>query len=53
MLGDLVHNEEELNRLKQLGMKVISYNDIDLLKGNEIIIRAHGEPPSTYENYKK
>ena len=52
MLGELVH-KEELNRLKKLGMKEISYNDIDLLKGNEIIIRAHGEPPNTYENYKK
>jgi len=53
VIGELVHNEEELNRLKRLGMKEISYNDIDLLKGNEIIIRAHGEPPSTYEKLQK
>ena len=53
VLGELVHNEEELNRLKKLGMKEISYNDIDLLKGNEIIIRAHGEPPSTYKKLKQ
>ncbi|HOY90208.1 MAG TPA: 4-hydroxy-3-methylbut-2-enyl diphosphate reductase [Bacteroidales bacterium] len=53
VLGELVHNEEELNRLKKLGLKEISYKDIDLLKGKEIIIRAHGEPPSTYEKLQK
>ena len=53
VLGELVHNEEELKRLMKIGMKVISHDEIDLLKGKEIIIRAHGEPPSTYKKLKQ
>ncbi len=52
VIGELVHNEEELSRLMKLGMKKISHNDIVSLKNKEIIIRAHGEPPSTYEKLK-
>lgn len=50
-LGELVHNEEELDRLRSLGMDFISQEDIspDLRK---VFIRAHGEPPVTYNKLK-
>lgn len=47
-LGDIVHNNEEVNRLKNLGLKVISYNDLQTLHNATVMIRAHGEPPETY-----
>ncbi len=48
-LGDVIHNAVEVKRLNNLGLETISVNDIDSLeKGSKILIRAHGEPPSTY-----
>ncbi|MGD9977782.1 MAG: 4-hydroxy-3-methylbut-2-enyl diphosphate reductase [Bacteroidales bacterium] len=47
-LGDIVHNEQEVNRLQQIGLKVISHSELPRLKGETVLIRAHGEPPSTY-----
>jgi 4-hydroxy-3-methylbut-2-enyl diphosphate reductase len=47
-LGKIVHNSKEEERLKELGLKTISYNDIEQLSNENIIIRAHGEPPETY-----
>ncbi len=52
-LGDIVHNEQEVSRLEKLGLKVISHNQINNLKGKRVLIRAHGEPPSTYSNAKE
>lgn len=52
-LGDIVHNEEEVARLEALGLKVISHNQLNELKGKRVLIRAHGEPPSTYSNAKE
>ncbi|HPV57259.1 MAG TPA: hypothetical protein PKW61_09050 [Tenuifilaceae bacterium] len=52
-LGDIVHNEQEVSRLEKLGLKVISHNQLNDLKGKRVLIRAHGEPPSTYSNAKK
>lgn len=48
-LGSIVHNTEEVNRLKTLGMKVINHQELEVLKDSSILIRAHGEPPSTYK----
>ena len=47
-LGDIVHNSEELQRLVQMGLKVISYEEFRQLHGVRVLIRAHGEPPETY-----
>lgn len=48
-LGDIVHNNEEVQRLSQLGLHVIDHADMETLPGTTVLIRAHGEPPSTYE----
>lgn len=48
-LGDIVHNRIEVSRLGNLGLSTISYNQLEELSGKSVIIRAHGEPPSTYE----
>jgi 4-hydroxy-3-methylbut-2-enyl diphosphate reductase len=48
-LGDIVHNDEEVNRLKAKGLKIIDHNTFAELKSESVLIRAHGEPPSTYE----
>lgn len=48
-LGDIVHNKVELSRLEQKGLKVISHHDLDKLSNQTVYIRAHGEPPSTFQ----
>lgn len=48
-LGELVHNEEETLRLTDLGMVVIDYQHFSTLKNATVLLRAHGEPPSTYD----
>lgn len=47
-LGDIVHNDEEVNRLKKRGLRIISHEDLVNIKNEKVLIRAHGEPPSTY-----
>lgn len=47
-LGDVVHNEVEVKRLEGLGLVTINENDLAGLKDAPVLIRAHGEPPSTY-----
>src|SRR4028118_258816 len=48
-LGDIVHNDEEVKRLEAKGLRIITYEDLIGLKDEKVLIRAHGEPPSTYE----
>jgi len=48
-LGDIVHNDEEVNRLFKKGLKTIDYETFNNLKNEHVLIRAHGEPPSTYK----
>lgn len=48
-LGEIVHNEEEINRLLEKGMVFINDEDLLTLKDETVLIRAHGEPPSTYK----
>ena len=48
-LGDIVHNSMECERLKQLGLITINHDDMKRLHGVKVLLRAHGEPPSTYE----
>ena len=52
-LGDIVHNEIEVERLKKKGLSTISHADLSNIYQKKILIRAHGEPPSTYELAKK
>lgn len=47
-LGDIVHNRVEVQRLEQLGLKSVGVDEIETLRGETLLIRAHGEPPSTY-----
>jgi 4-hydroxy-3-methylbut-2-en-1-yl diphosphate reductase len=52
-LGDIVHNEVEVHRLEELGLETIDEKRFAELKECCVLIRAHGEPPSTYETAKK
>lgn len=47
-LGDIVHNDEEIRRLKAKGLRLITHEDLDSLRSVKVLIRAHGEPPATY-----
>lgn len=47
-LGDIVHNGEEVARLERLGLETIDYDDLRTLRSGRVLLRAHGEPPSTY-----
>ena len=48
-LGDIVHNDEEINRLRKKGLITISHDQLKEVKNETILLRAHGEPPSTYQ----
>ncbi|MFT6969560.1 MAG: 4-hydroxy-3-methylbut-2-enyl diphosphate reductase [Roseivirga sp.] len=48
-LGDIVHNDEEVRRLEAKGLKIINYDEFEKLQDAKVLIRAHGEPPSTYQ----
>lgn len=48
-LGDIVHNDMEVERLCQKGLKIISHQDLRNLRNAKVLIRAHGEPPETYK----
>lgn len=48
-LGHIVHNELEVKRLQELGLRTIGHREYFGLKDCKVLIRAHGEPPSTYE----
>jgi 4-hydroxy-3-methylbut-2-enyl diphosphate reductase len=48
-LGDIVHNEEEVERLKKKGLKIIDHEFLHTLQHEKVLIRAHGEPPETYQ----
>jgi 4-hydroxy-3-methylbut-2-en-1-yl diphosphate reductase len=47
-LGEIVHNEEEVIRLKSKGLIFIEDEDLPKIKNEKVLIRAHGEPPATY-----
>ena len=48
-LGDIVHNDEEVSRLQAKGLIIINYDDYEALRDTKVLIRAHGEPASTYQ----
>lgn len=48
-LGDIVHNNDEVERLRSKGLITITHEDLSKLHGVKVLLRAHGEPPSTYQ----
>ena len=48
-LGDIVHNGREVERLRQLGLVTIDHDQFARLRDANVLLRAHGEPPSTYQ----
>lgn len=48
-LGDIVHNSDEVSRLAAKGMRTITHQQLNSLHGARVLLRAHGEPPSTYD----
>lgn len=47
-LGDIVHNSGEVERLQDKGLRTITHDDLSQLRNVKVLLRAHGEPPSTY-----
>ena len=53
-LGDIVHNGIECRRLSDMGLRTIDHGQFDSLpSGSRVLLRAHGEPPSTYSKAKE
>ena len=52
-LGDIVHNGQECERLKEMGLITINHEEFARLKNVKVLLRAHGEPPETYELARK
>lgn len=48
-LGDIVHNSDEVERLRSIGLVTITHEEMARLHDVKVLLRAHGEPPSTYE----
>lgn len=48
-LGDIVHNSDEVQRLRDKGLVTITHEEMEKLRDVKVLLRAHGEPPSTYE----
>jgi 4-hydroxy-3-methylbut-2-en-1-yl diphosphate reductase len=48
-LGDIVHNDEEVQRLEARGLRIICHQQLAGLRDEAVLIRAHGEPPATYQ----
>lgn len=52
-LGDIVHNGKECDRLKKLGLVTINHDRFNTLCHAKVLLRAHGEPPRTYEQARQ
>ena len=52
-LGDIVHNGQECERLKAMGLITINHEEFAQLHDVKVLLRAHGEPPATYELARK
>ena len=52
-LGEMVHNQVQMDLLKSKGLKVVSHLDLNALKGSTVMVRAHGEPPATFQIAKE
>lgn len=47
-LGDIVHNSDEVERLRRKGLQTITHDQMRSLRNVKVLLRAHGEPPGTY-----
>ena len=52
-LGDIVHNNREVERLKEMGLITINHEEFNHLHDAKVLLRAHGEPPETYETARR
>lgn len=52
-LGDIVHNSNEVERLKSRGLETITHEQFARLHDVKVLLRAHGEPPETYETARR
>lgn len=52
-LGDIVHNSDEVERLRKRGLVTITHEELETLHDVKVLLRAHGEPPSTYETARR
>lgn len=52
-LGDIVHNSDEVERLRQKGLITITHDELESLHNAKVLLRAHGEPPTTYETARR
>lgn len=52
-LGEMIHNREEMKRLHSLGMITVDHRELVSVKPESVLLRAHGEPPSTYRLAEK
>ncbi len=52
-LGEIIHNPVEIERLEEKGLHTVRHEDLENIKDGKILIRAHGEPPSTYKRAKE
>lgn len=52
-LGDIVHNGMECERLRDMGLITINHDELRALHNAKVLLRAHGEPPETYELARK
>ncbi|RXQ96566.1 4-hydroxy-3-methylbut-2-enyl diphosphate reductase [Ancylomarina salipaludis] len=52
-IGDIVHNNIEVDRLKDQGLKTINHDDFEKLSNAKVLFRAHGEPPASYQKAKE
>ena len=52
-LGDIVHNDQECERLKKMGLITINHEEFEQLRNVKVLLRAHGEPPETYQTAAK
>jgi 4-hydroxy-3-methylbut-2-en-1-yl diphosphate reductase len=52
-LGDIVHNGIECQRLSDMGLRTVNHDQFENLTNAKVLLRAHGEPPSTYQSAKR
>lgn len=52
-IGDIVHNQEEIDRLGNLGLEITDFESLPKEKDTNVLFRAHGEPPSSYIRAKE
>jgi len=52
-LGDIVHNSQEVTRLQNKGLRTINHEALKEMRNKKVLLRAHGEPPSTYDTAKQ